>query len=53
MRNRFPFFSRNPQHVYLDTAATSQALDVVIEDTHNFYLDHKSNAHRSGHKINT
>jgi len=53
MRNRFPFFNRNSQHVYLDTAATSQALDTVIEDTQNFYLDHKSNAHRSGHKMGT
>jgi cysteine desulfurase / selenocysteine lyase len=53
MRNRFPFFERNPIYKYLDSAATSQTLDTVIEDTQNFYFDHKSNAHRSGHKMGT
>ena len=53
MRDDFPFFNRNPGITYMDTAATSQTLYTVIEDTNNFYLDHKSNAHRSGHSMGT
>ena len=51
MRNRFPFFSSNPDIIYLDSAATSQSLDTVIEDSNDFLLNHKSNAHRSGHSM--
>lgn len=51
MRDRFPFFKANPDVVYLDSAATSQALDTVIEDTSDFLLNHKANAHRSGHSM--
>lgn len=51
MRNRFPFFNSNPDVTYLDSAATSQTLDTVIEDTTKFLLDRKSNAHRSGHSM--
>lgn len=51
MRNRFPFFTSNPDIVYLDSAATSQTLDTVIEDSNNFLLNHKANAHRSGHSM--
>jgi len=53
MRDNFPFFRNNSGIIYLDTAATSQTLYTVIEDTSNFYLDHKSNAHRSGHSMGT
>lgn len=51
MRNRFPFFKNNPTITYLDSAATSQTLDTVIEDTASFLQNHKSNAHRSGHSM--
>ena len=51
MRNRFPFFKNNPELIYLDSAATSQTLDTVIEDTSDFLINHKSNAHRSGHSM--
>jgi cysteine desulfurase/selenocysteine lyase len=51
MRNRFPFFEANPDIVYLDSAATSQTLDTVIQDTNDFLLNHKANAHRSGHSM--
>lgn len=53
MRDNFPFFARNPSITYLDTAATSQTLNYVIEDHTNFLLDHKSNSHRSGHSMGT
>lgn len=51
MRNRFPFFNLNPDKIYLDSAATSQTLDTVIESTNDFLLNHKANAHRSGHSM--
>jgi cysteine desulfurase/selenocysteine lyase len=51
MRNRFPFFKLNPNITYLDSAATSQTLDSVVEDSTNFLLNHKANAHRSGHSM--
>jgi len=53
MREYFPFFERNPNITYLDTAATSQTLYTVAEDLQSFMLDHKSNAHRSGHSMGT
>ena len=53
MRDDFPFFNRNKSIVYLDTAATSQTLYTVLEDTTDFYTYHKSNAHRSGHSMDT
>jgi cysteine desulfurase / selenocysteine lyase len=53
MRDDFPFFEKNPKAVYLDSAATSQTLSCVISDTNNFYTNHKSNAHRSGHSMGT
>ena len=53
MRNDFPFFMRNPNIVYLDSAATSQTLYSVVEDQTAFLLDHKSNSHRSGHSMGT
>jgi cysteine desulfurase/selenocysteine lyase len=53
MRDFFPFFKRNPDITYLDTAATSQTLYTVAEDLQSFMIDHKSNAHRSGHSMGT
>lgn len=53
MRDYFPFFLRNPDITYLDTAATSQTLYTVAEDLQSFMIDHKSNAHRSGHSMGT
>jgi cysteine desulfurase/selenocysteine lyase len=51
LKSYFPFFTRNPDINYLDSAATSQALNSVIEDQRNFDLYCRANAHRSGHKM--
>lgn len=48
----FPFIEKN-KYVYLDSAATSQALYTVIEDQQQFELYHRANAHRSGHRLGT
>lgn len=53
MREYFPFFDQNKDTIYLDTAATSQTLYTVIDDLNDFMLNHKSNAHRSGHSMGT
>jgi cysteine desulfurase / selenocysteine lyase len=53
MREYFPFFERNPDKIYLDSAATSQTLYTVAEDLSDFMLNHKSNAHRSGNSMGT
>ena len=45
MRDRFPFFSSNTDITYLDSAATSQTLDTVINDSADFLLNRKSNRH--------
>lgn len=47
----FPFFTHNPGIIYMDSAATSQTLYTVIEDQNDFNINHKSNAHRSGHRM--
>ncbi len=50
LRDYFPFF-KNQNLIYLDSAATSQALYTVIEDQHDFNLHRRANAHRSGHRM--
>lgn len=50
LRDYFPFF-KNQNLIYLDSAATSQALYTVIEDQHDFNLNRRANAHRSGHRM--
>ncbi len=52
LRDYFPFFN-GKNTVYLDSSATSQALYTVIEDQHEFNLNHRANAHRSGHRMGT
>jgi cysteine desulfurase/selenocysteine lyase len=52
LRDYFPFFD-GKNGVYLDSSATSQALYTVIEDQHEFNLNHRANAHRSGHRMGT
>jgi cysteine desulfurase/selenocysteine lyase len=51
LKSHFPFFFHNPDITYLDSAATSQVLNSVIEDQKNFDTYCRANAHRSGHKM--
>jgi cysteine desulfurase/selenocysteine lyase len=53
MREYFPFFDKNKDVVYMDTAATSQTLYTVAEDLTDFLNNRKSNAHRSGNSMGT
>jgi selenocysteine lyase/cysteine desulfurase len=51
--NNFPFFAKNSKINYLDSAATTQVLYTVPQDRYEFEIQHRSNAHRSGHKLGT
>jgi len=51
--NNFPFFARNSKINYLDNAATTQVLYTVPKDRYEFEIEHRANAHRSGHRLGT
>ncbi|HSX09508.1 MAG TPA: cysteine desulfurase [Candidatus Saccharimonadales bacterium] len=46
MKQDFPLFKNNPDLVYLDSAATSQKPQVVIDAVSGFYSNYNSNIHR-------
>ncbi|MFN4055861.1 MAG: aminotransferase class V-fold PLP-dependent enzyme [Alishewanella aestuarii] len=50
-RQFFPFFNHNPEWVYLDTAATSQKPQQVIDTELAFYQQQNSNVHRGAHQL--
>lgn len=45
-RQQFPIFSHHPDLVYLDSAATTQKPQVVIDGISNFYTKENANIHR-------
>lgn len=53
LRQHFPFFSRSKSQsgVYLDSAATSQKLQSVIDITQQYYQERSVNVHRSSHRL--
>ncbi len=53
LRQYFPFFSshRSERCVYLDSAATSQKLQSVIDITQQYYQERTVNVHRSSHQL--
>ena len=54
IRNDFPILSRKVNGndlVYLDSAATSQKPNEVIEAISHFYRNHNSNVHRGSHSL--
>jgi cysteine desulfurase/selenocysteine lyase len=53
LRQYFPFFSNNRSNnrVYLDSAATSQKLQLVIDITQQYYQERSANVHRSSHQL--
>ncbi len=57
VRAQFPILRRtvydNRPLVYLDSAATSQKPQAVIDAIVNYYTNHNSNVHRSAHALST
>lgn len=53
LRQHFPFFSSpiSRSSVYLDSAATSQKLQSVIDVTQQYYQERTANVHRSSHQL--
>lgn len=49
-KNHFPIFKDNNIH-YLDTAATSQKPDIVIENIYNYYKKYNANAGRGTNEL--
>ena len=46
MREQFPFFKAHPGLVYLDTAATSQKPQALLDSLQNYYINENANVHR-------
>ncbi|MFD1484511.1 aminotransferase class V-fold PLP-dependent enzyme [Lacticaseibacillus baoqingensis] len=51
MREQFPFFKANPDLVYLDSAATSQKPQVVLDALQNYYVNDNANVHRGLYRL--
>ena len=46
LKSRFPVFKKNPNLVFLDTAASALKVDEMIEATNNCYTNEYANIHR-------
>lgn len=51
MRNDFPFFQQHPELTYLDTAATAQKPQSVIDALTTYYVSDNANVHRGLYKL--
>ncbi len=51
MREQFPFFKANPDLDYLDSAATSQKPQSVLDAITNYYVNDNANVHRGLYKL--
>ena len=51
IREQFPFFNNNQQTVYLDSAATTQKPQIVIDSIIEFYTKQNANTHRSNSNL--
>ena len=50
-RRHFPFFSQQPDWIYLDSAATMHKPQAVIDAETEFYQRFNSNVHRGAHQL--
>tara|TARA_B100001123_G_C15281918_1_gene1014304 strand:- start:95 stop:1306 length:1212 start_codon:yes stop_codon:yes gene_type:complete len=53
IKNQFPIFDKNPELVYLDTAASAQKPKEVIDSINNCYAYEYANIHRGVYKLST
>ena len=47
----FPIFQHHPNLVYLDTAASSQTPQVVLDAMNAYYTQYRANIHRGVYKL--
>ena len=52
-RDAFPLFSKRPNDVYLDNAATTQKPESVLNALRTYYTEHNANVHRGVHALST
>lgn len=52
-RNAFPLFSKRPDDVYLDNAATTQKPQMVLDALLTYYTEQNANVHRGVHALST
>lgn len=50
-KNQFPFFTNKPEQVYLDSAATTQKHDSVIQAVNDYHCSCNATVHRSAYAI--
>jgi cysteine desulfurase/selenocysteine lyase len=50
-KNQFSFFTNKPEQVYLDSAATTQKHDSVIQAVNNYHCSCNATVHRSAYAI--
>ena len=53
IRSEFPVFEKNPELIFLDTAASAQKPKSVIETINNCYSNEYANIHRGIYKLST
>ena len=51
LKSRFPVFKKNPNLVFLDTAASALKVDEMIEATNNCYTNEYANIHRGNYEL--
>lgn len=51
LKKEFPFFESHPDWIYLDTAATAQKPNCVIDTMSNFYKKDYATVHRAAHLL--
>lgn len=51
VKNQFPFFASNPDITYMDSAATTQKPQLVLDALNNFYTQFNVNAGRSSYPL--
>ena len=53
LKSKFPVFKKNPNLVFLDTAASSLKVDEMIEATNNCYTNEYANIHRGNYELSS
>jgi len=53
IRSRFPFFKHNPGLIYLDSAATTQKPQTVLDAVEEFYCKQNANASRGAYQLSS
>ena len=51
IKDHFPFFKNNSKLVFLDTAASAQKPQSVIDSINQYYSKENSNVHRGIHQL--